>query len=163
MTSQTLTRAALALFVAVALVGCGPGYLDLAKNVPATVKNKEVFNVLVAYHAALEDRDVEALRKLVSKRYYENAGTTDSDKDDYGIDRLQAEVIPRLRDNVKRLQLRIKLRDIRITDDKAEADYEFFGRVLLTEGGRKSYKMVNEFAQMRLAREDGKWMITGGL
>ena len=157
------TRCIAAVVVPAMLVGCGAGYLDVGKNVPATDENLAVFNTLRAYHRALEDRDVSTIRKMVSKRYYENAGTTDSDKDDYGVDRLQADVIPRLRDNVKRLQMQIRIKDIRVKGDKAEADYEFFGRVLLTEGGRKSYKMWNEFAQMRFVREKGKWMITGGL
>lgn len=161
----TVARRRVGAVIALSLLlsACGPGYLDVGKKVPASDENKEIFSVMVAYHKALEDRDVESIRKLVSKRYYENAGTTDSDKDDYGIDRLQADVIPKLRDNVKRLQLQIRLKDIRIKDDKAEADYEFFGRVLLTEGGRKSYKMWNEFAQMRFVNEDGKWLISGGL
>jgi hypothetical protein len=152
-----------ASLLAVSLSGCGAGYLDVGKKVPATAENKAVFDVIVAYHHALEDRDTGAVRKLISKRYYENGGTTDSDKDDYGVDRLQADVIPRLRDNVKRLQMQIRLRDIRINGEKAECDFEFFGRVLITEGGRKSYKMWNEFAQMRFVREDEKWMIAGGL
>lgn len=149
--------------LAVTFSGCGAGYLDVGKKVPATEQNKEVYDVVVAYHSALEDRDTAAVRKLVSKRYYENGGTTDSDADDYGVDRLQADVIPRLRDNVERLQMQIRLREIRINGEKAECDFEFFGRVLITEGGRKSYKMWNEFAQMRFVRENNKWMISGGL
>lgn len=55
--------------------GCGPGYLDAGKKVPATPENRAIHHVLVSYHKAVEDRDVPALRALVSKRYYENSGT----------------------------------------------------------------------------------------
>jgi hypothetical protein len=154
---------AAALTLGLLLSGCGPGYLDAGKKVPATDENRSIFNVLVAYHKAIEDRDSAALGKLVSKRYYENGGTTDTDKDDYGIDRLRASVLPKLRENVKRVQFRIRLLHIGVEGETAVAQYEYFGRALLTEGGRETYKMWNDFAQMKLAREDGAWKITEGL
>ncbi len=162
------TRHALLSLLTVALAaavfgGCGPGYLDVGERVEATDENREVFNVLKAYHKAMEDRDVEKLKKMVSRRYYENGGTTESDKDDYGIDKLNSAVLLKLRDNVRRVQFRIKLLDIAIKGDKAKAQYEYFGRVLLTEGGRDSYKMWNDFAQMDLVRESGHWKILRGL
>ncbi len=160
---RLLVRAVMLLAMAASLTACGPGYLDAGKKVKATSANKEIFNVLVAYHRAIEDRDATALRKLISKRYYENGGTTDSDKDDYGIDKLEADVLPKLQANVKRVQFRIKLLAIDIDGDNAKADYEYFGRALLTEGGRDNYKMWNDFAQMKLLREDGAWKIAEGL
>ena len=169
MTSNSVSKDAARLTLTALLAallfasGCGPGYLDKGKKVPATSENRAIYNVLVKYHKAMEDRDSKALRSLISKRYYENGGTTDSDKDDYGVDKLQSDVIPRLRDNVKRLQFRIRLLAIRIDGERADAEYEFFGRALLTEGGRKSYKMWNDFAQMSFIREDGKWLISKGL
>lgn len=159
----TAWTALVLLAVAFTLTACGPGYLDKGKKVAATDENRAIYNVLVKYHKAMEDRDTALLRGLVSKRYYENGGTTDTDKDDYGVDKLQADVVPRLRDNVKRLQFRIRLLAIRIDGERADAEYEFFGRALLSEGGRKSYKMWNDFAQMSFIREDGKWMISKGL
>jgi len=163
LSQRIATLTAALTVVALSLSACGPGYLDKGEKVRATDENRSVYKVLVAYHKAMEDRDIDRLRSMISKRYYENGGTTDSDKDDYGVDKLQSDVIPRLRDNVKRLQFQIRLLDIRIEGEKAIAEYEFFGRALLTEGGRKSYKMWNDFSQMRLIKEGGKWMIAGGL
>ncbi len=153
---------ALAIVAAFA-VGCGPGYLDVGERVEATDENREVFTILKAYHKAMEDRDIETLKKMVSRRYYENGGTTESDKDDYGIDKLNSAVLLKLRDNVRRVQFRIKLLDIAVKGNNAKAQYEYFGRVLLTEGGRDSYKMWNDFAQMDLVRENGRWKILRGL
>ncbi len=151
------------LTLAALTTACGPGYLDKGKRVKATEENREIFKVLKTYHRAVEDRDVATLKKMVSKRYYENGGSTDSDKDDYGVDRLKAEVLPRLRDNVKRVTFNIRLLAIRIDGQEAEADYEFIGRVLLSEGGRESYKAWRDFAQMKLIREGGDWKIARGM
>ena len=147
----------------IALSGCGPGYIDKGKRVSATEPNKTIYKVLKAYHKAIEDRDVATLKKMTSKRYYENGGSTDTDKDDYGVDRLKNEVLPRLRDNVKRVTFSIRLLAIRIDGAEAEADYEFIGRVLLSEGGKESYKAWRDFAQMKLIREEGDWKIARGM
>lgn len=153
----------LCLALSLLFTACGPGYLDKGKKVVATQENRAIFNVLKAYHQAIEDRDVATLKKMTSSRYYENAGTTDTDKDDYGVDRLRAEVLPRLKANVKRLNFNIRLMAIRIDGDSAEAEYEFVGRVLLSEGGRESYKAWRDFAQMKLIRESGAWKIARGM
>ena len=159
--SSRLLRLATLLLLAMTLSACGPGYLDKGKRVAATSENKTIYKVLKAYHKAIEDRDVPTLKKMTSKRYYENGGSTDTDADDYGVDR--NEVLPRLRDNVKRVTFSIRLLAIRIDGAEAEADYEFIGRVLLSEGGRQSYKAWRDFAQMKLIRESGDWKIARGM
>jgi len=159
----TLAFVVMTAISAAFLCGCGAGYLDLGEKVEATEANREILDVLKTYHKAIEDRDVEKLRKMVSRRFFKDGGTTESDKDDYGIDKLNSAVLLKLRDNVRRVQFRIKLLDISVTGDKAKAQYEYFGRVLLTEGGRDSYKMWNDFAQMDLVRESGHWKIFRGL
>lgn len=161
--SSRLLRLATLLLLALTLSACGPGYLDKGKRVVATSENKTIYSVLKAYHKAIEDRDVPTLKKMTSKRYYENGGSTDTDSDDYGVDRLRNEVLPRLRDNVKRVTFSIRLLAIRIDGAEAEADYEFIGRVLLSEGGRQSYKAWRDFAQMKLIRESGDWKIARGM
>ncbi len=161
--SSRLLRLATLLLLALTLSACGPGYLDKGKRVVATSENKTIYSVLKAYHKAIEDRDVPRLKKMTSKRYYENGGSTDTDADDYGVDRLRNEVLPRLRDNVKRVTFSIRLLAIRIDGAEAEADYEFIGRVLLSEGGRQSYKAWRDFAQMKLIRESGDWKIARGM
>jgi hypothetical protein len=149
--------------LALGVVACGPGYLDKAEKIPATEENKAVFAVLQKYHKAMEDQDSAGLKELISARYHENGGTTHTDEDDYGIDKLHAAVLGKLRDNVKRLQFRIRLVDLSIKDEKALVDYEYHGRVLLTEGGRDAFHTWNDFNRMVLIREDGGWKISSGL
>ncbi len=162
----TLLRFALHLLAALALAAlvaaCGPGYLDAAKKVPASDQNKQVYEVVKAYHAAVENKDVEALRKMISQRYYENGGTTDDPTDDYGYDKC-IQRIEMLVKNVKRAQLKIRLVDMQVSGDDATVDYQYVGRALLTEGNVDAYRTYDSFSRMKLAREDGRWMITGGL
>ena len=120
------------------------------------------FDVLKRYQVAVENKDVDAIKALVSSRYHENAGTTDNAGDDYGYDKL-VQRLPMLRDNIKKVQLKIKLIDIQVTGNEASADYQYFGRVLLTEGGVDSYRTWDDFKRMQLAREGGQWKILGGL
>jgi len=150
------------LGVVFSLSACGPGYLDAQKHVAATEENKTVFDVLRAYHKAVEDKDLDGLKALISPKYHENGGSTDNVADDYGFDKLSVRLLM-LRDNVKKLHLGIKLLEIEVKGVEATIDYEFEGRVLLTEGGIEAYKTYNNRNRMKLASEDGHWLITGGL
>jgi hypothetical protein len=162
----TLLRFALHLLAAFALAAlaaaCGPGYLDAAKKVPASDQNKQVYEVVKAYHAAVENKDVESLRKMISQRYYENGGTTDDATDDYGYDKC-IQRVEMLVKNVKRAQLKIRLVDLQVTGDEAAVDYQYVGRALLSEGNVDAYRTYDSFSRMKLALESGHWMITGGL
>lgn len=148
--------------LALTLLACGPGYLDAGKKIPATDENKKVFDVVKAYHAAVEEKDIEAIRQLVSRKYFENGGTTDDPSDDYGYDKL----MPRLEmlvKNVKRVHLQIALRDMEVAGDSAWCEYFFSGRSLISEGNTDAYIKTDDAMRMRFAREDGHWMIIGGL
>ena len=151
--------ALLALF---ALVGCGPGYLDAGQHIPASDENTQVFEVVRTYQEAVENRDIEALRKLVSQHYHENGGTTDDPSDDYGYDKLMQR-LEMLTKNVKRVDLKIRLVDMNVTALEAVVDCEFRGRTLLSEGSVDAYRSWDNFARMRLAKEGGKWLFVGGL
>jgi hypothetical protein len=152
----------LGLSIGVVLTACGPGYLDVDKKVLATEPNREVFDVLKTYHSAMENKDMEAVKNLVSANYHENGGTTDDPSDDYGYDKLMQR-LQMLRDNVKKVQLRIKLRDIAVTGDHATVQFDYLGRVLLSEGGVDRYKTFEEPKEMELQREAGQWKIIAGL
>lgn len=152
----------LGLSIGVVLTACGPGYLDVDKKVLATEPNRQVFDVLKTYHNAMENKDMEVVKNLVSVNYHENGGTTDDPSDDYGYDKLMQR-LQMLRDNVKKVQLRIKLRDIAVMGDHATVQFDYLGRVLLSEGGVDRYKTFEEPKEMELQREGGHWKIIAGL
>ena len=155
-------RTLFVLPLALSLAGCGPGYLDAAQKVRATPPNKEIFEVLKAYHQALENRDIDALKALVSPQFAENGGTTDDPTDDYGYEKL-IQKLTILRDNVKKLHLQLQLREIEIKGDDAIAEVHFVGTALLTDGGVDNYRTWDDFNRVKFKREDGAWRIIGGL
>lgn len=160
---MSLIRRFLPIFAVLLLtVACGPGYLDAGQKVPATDENKAVFEVLKSYHEAVENRDLDALKNLISLQFHENGGTTDDPTDDYGYDKL-LQRMPMLRDNVKKLHLKLQLRAIDIQGDDAEAEVHFVGTALLTEGGVDNYRTFDDINRLKLKREDGQWKIIGGL
>ena len=126
-------------------------------------ENRAVYDVVEAYRQAVEQRDSERLRFLVSQRYYENASSTDTSNDDYGYGELAERVIPKLRDNIKKVQYRILLRKVAIEGDRAFAEFEYFAKYLFSEGGREQWKALNDFNRLDLVREDGSWKIMAGL
>lgn len=157
-----LRQVLLPLSLCAVLAACGPGYLDVAQKVPATAENKAVYEVLKAYHQAVEERDIEALKSLISPQFHENGGTTDDPSDDYGYDKLISRLVM-LRDNVKKLHLQIQLREIEIKGDDAAAEVHFVGTALLTEGGVDNYRTWDDVNRLKMKREDGQWHIISGL
>ena len=155
-------RALLLLTLLLGLAACGPGYLDAGQKVPATPQNKEIFVVLKAYHQAIEDRDIDALKALISLQFAENGGTTDDPTDDYGYDKLLLKMTM-LRDNVKKLHLQLQLREIEVKGDDATAEVHFVGTAVLTEGGVDNYRTWDDISRVKFKREDGAWHIIGGL
>jgi hypothetical protein len=145
-----------------ALSACGPGYLDAAEKIEATGENKEVFEVVKQYHTAVENKDIAAIKAMVSERYHENAGTTDDPSDDYGYDKLMAK-LEMLVKNVRRVQFKIRLVGLDVHGEDATVDFEYIGRALLTEGGADRYSTFSDFKRMVLVKESGNWRILGGL
>lgn len=144
------------------IVGCGPGTID-GTEIEATPENLEIHDVVETYRRALEERDSEALVSLVSREYFENAGTTDSQDDDYGYEQLRDRVVPVLRDNIKKVRLDVRLVEIKVTGDRAMAEFEYFSRFLYTEGGKDGWISSNDFNRLEFVREDGDWRIMSGL
>ncbi len=153
-----------ALVVAVGLVApaCAGAVIENTE-IPDTEENRTILGALHAYRDAMEQRDSDAIMRMVSRRYYENAGTTDSDVDDYGYEILSNKVLPKLHTNIRAVLLRIIPRRIQVDGDRAWADYEYFYRFKYVEGGQEGWAQKNDFNRLEFVMEDGAWKIVGGL
>jgi len=161
---MTLTRTVPYLAVVLALLvgACATGNLPNT-TIAETEETRAVFDRVQQYRTAMEARDVDGVISMVSPRYYENSGTTDSDRDDYGFQVLHDKVLKLLRDNVLTVQYQVLLRDIKVDGDLAVADYEYFYKFKFVEGGNEGWAQRNDFNRLEFAREGGQWMIVAGL
>ncbi|MCC6621593.1 MAG: hypothetical protein IT385_10090 [Deltaproteobacteria bacterium] len=141
---------------------CGTTMIENTE-IPATEENKAIYGRVLEYRRAMEARDADKLIAMVSRRYIENGETTDDPNDDYGYDELRDRVVAQFRDNVLEVQLRILLRRIEVDGDRAHADYEYFYNYKFVEGGVTGWRPKNDFNRLEFVREDGQWMIAGGL
>lgn len=132
-------------------------------DIPDSPENREIWDRVMEYRAAIESRDAERLLALASRRYFENAATTDESRDDYGWTELHDLVLPTFKDHVAEVQLRLLMRRIQVDGDRAFADYEYFYNVRYIEGGASAWKPRNDFNRLEFVREDGAWRISGGL
>ncbi len=150
------------LLFALTAGGCINSTLPMT-DIPDNADTRAIHAKVLAYKEAMEARDTDAIMSLVSHRYYENGGTTETDRDDYGYETLRDVVLPRLRQNVKAVQYQVIFRRIEVEDDQAFADYEYFSRFLYVEGGREAWDQNNDFNRLTFRMEDGEWMIVAGL
>jgi hypothetical protein len=132
-------------------------------RVADTAENREIYSLVEKYRSAMEHRDIETLKKLASARYFENASTTHHKKDDYGHSTLIGKVLPKLTDNIKKVEYRIMLKAVSIRGNQATADYEYMWKFLYSEGGREKWEQRNDFNRLDMVREDGAWKIVAGL
>ena len=151
-----------ALLLAALGTACGPRYLPGTK-VEATEEREEVAAVVEQYRRAVEQRDNDAVRKLVSESYYENASTTEDPSDDYdaeGLDKVLAE----LKTTVKAVKYEITITAIDVLDDSAASvDYEYKSQYLYTVGEQDRWGTTSDKNRLSLRRESGAWRITAGL
>ncbi len=151
-----------AFWIVVTLWACAPRNIE-GTSVPDTGENRVIADLVERYRIAVERRDTDALREMMSRRYFENAGTTANPDDDYGYDQFESHVLPLLTQDVKSVQFNIYLRRIEFQGDRAFAEYEYYYKFYYVDGGKDRWAAKNDFARLEFVREDGVWRIAGGM
>ena len=152
----------IAALAALAATGC-TGAVIPGTEVEDTDDNRAIYEVVIAYRDAMQERDIDRDLAMTSPRYYENGGTTDTEADDYGYETLRDVVLPKLRENVKAVQFRVLLRRVMVDEERAWADYEYFYRFKFVEAGREAWDQKNDFNRLEFLREGTQWKIVSGL
>lgn len=127
-----------------------------------TTENSEVIELVDTYRHAVEALDVETLRSLVSRDYYENAGTTNTTEDDYGYEELD-NLFHLLTHHVKEARLNLKVRDIRVYGDRADVVFEYAYTMLYNVGDTQRWQTERDVNRFQLHNVDGVWLIVSGL
>ena len=161
-TRSALRRLIVSAALLVILSHCGPHYLGDSK-VEETEANRPIYDLMVEYGAAMETREPERILALVSLDYLENGSTTDNAKDDYGYQELAEKVLPKLLNNIKAIQFRFRLTDIRIVGPRAKVRYEYTTHFLFSEGGREGWHTRNDLNELELDETPDGWRIISGL
>ncbi|MBA2662130.1 MAG: hypothetical protein H0U74_07515 [Bradymonadaceae bacterium] len=159
-----------------ATTACSPNHIradDLYPDDPAfrvddearildTLEARQVLDVLAQYRQALVRKDFGALNRLVSQDYYDNAGTTHTTADDYGLTELREafEVMAR---HAETIQYKVVVKDVVITTLRAHVDYEYEYAYQYKVGDETTWDAGVEVNRLQMAREGDLWRIVSGL
>lgn len=156
-----LTRAA-ALGLALLGAGCAHDKIR-GTHIDDTPENREIVDLVSAYHRAVEARDADAVLAMVSNRFFEDNGNTDrsDDYDKRGLaDTLKADF-----ERTKALTLDIRVDEVLVDDETQHADafilFSVRGQAELPAGNM--WKTMTDRSRIRFAREGDKWLIVSGL
>lgn len=156
-------RAILGLVAVLLLsVACGPSYIK-GTEVIDTPENREIVDLIENYRLAIEGRDATMLAQIVARSYFENASTTSATEDDYGYEELLKEVLPVLRDNIKKVTYKVKVEKVRKKGSQASVFVDWELTCQYVEGGVEGWSTAKDRNRVDLVVEDGRWKIASGL
>ena len=154
---------ALALAALVApLVACAHDNIR-GTQIEDTPENREIVDLVAAYHRAIEARDADAVLAMVSSRFFEDNGNTDRE-DDYNKDGL-ATTLRADFERTKALTLDIRVDEVEVDEEAGHAD----AFILFTVRGQAEFPAGNQWktktdrSRLRFAREGNKWLIISGI
>jgi ketosteroid isomerase-like protein len=155
------SRTTLALAVAALLAAaCGSRRIP-GTDIKDTTDTRAVYALIDQYRAATERRDAPAVLALVSKKYFDDAGTPDpSDDVDYGL------LKTRLGDDLAKvtaLRLEISVKQVEVENDRAAAYVYYDEHYRIATRGGEIAKNASDPHRMVFLREEGTWKIAGGL
>lgn len=170
-TPRLINSLLLGLLAVLTLAACGPSHLNTVQGIKVddeatifdTEDNRAVLNVLTRYQEAIEQRDTDAIDRLISDDYYENGGTSERTDDDYGRSGVP-DAIARFAKAIKHIRVEIVVKDMRVDGDRAQVFYEYSYNYLFQTGEVPQWEAGREVNRMDLVRNDsGDWKITRGL
>lgn len=148
-----------AALILVAAAGC-------ARTIPGTEiddtrDNRAIMGVIDAYKKAFEARDAAAALALVSKDYFDDAGTADAVDD---LDRAQlGRALPETLARLPVVKLELTVTRIQVDGDKAAAYMFHDARYRVATPRGEIAKRDEDLARMTFKREGDAWKITSGL
>jgi len=132
-------------------------------NIEDTPDHREILNVVETYRTAIEQRDISALRRVISEKYYENASTTDVDTDDYGTEQVLKQIVPTMSDHVDKVFYEIVVTELTMQNSEAFVDYRYELKFHYTDGDKQHWGLKRDVNRLSLAREQRGWLIVSGM
>jgi len=154
-----MRRLVLALALLGALAGCRRTIPDT--DILDTADTRAVLAVIEQYRQAAERRDAAAVMALVSKAYFDDAGTPDPADDlDYGQ---LAKAVAADYGRLPSTRLRLSVKQIEVRGDRALAYLFYEAHYRITTPRGEVPKQEQDVSRMTFAREGGVWRIISGL
>ena len=142
-------------------LGCsGKRIPGLEFELADTPDHRALVSIVEKFRTAFEAKDVPGIKALASKRFYEDSGNPETD-DDYAYGGLE-EHFDKHFDRVKKVQLTITLKDVRVDKDKAEVDYRYVTRYLMDLPAGEKWQVTDEINQIELIKEGENWKVISG-
>jgi hypothetical protein len=126
-------------------------------------RNREVLEFCERYRAAVEERNVTALMRLASQRYYDDNGTP-SGLDDVDYEVL-GEKLNTWREGVLDVRYEIRYRRVTFTHERILVDYTYTGsfRVHTAEGERWARRLADNRLILEREGEEEVFHIISGM
>ncbi|HEY7724986.1 MAG TPA: nuclear transport factor 2 family protein [Anaeromyxobacteraceae bacterium] len=157
---MSATRSLLAAALLTGLAGCSPRRIP-GTEIPDTADTRAIVGLLDRYRQAVERRDPAAVLALVSGGYFDDAGTPDPADD---LDRTTLEkVLPQDLGRLASVRFDVRVNDVRVDGDRAEAFLRFDARYRITTRGGEVPKAQTDVSRVVLVREKAGWRIASGL
>ena len=151
------------LLVALVLLGA---FAACRRTIPNTdildsADTRAILAVIEQYRAAAERRDAAKVMGLVSKSYFDDAGTPDPADDlDYGQ---LAKAVAADYGRLPSTRLELSVKQIDVAGDRAVAYLFYEAHYRITTPKGEVPKQEQDVSRMVFAREGGAWKITSGL
>jgi hypothetical protein len=136
--------------------------IDEDARIPDTTENRKILDVLAKYREALIQKDVGTIRRLVSEDYYDNAGSTDTTRDDYGHDELP-QTYEMVAQHAKNIQYNVTVKELEVEDNRARLTYEYNYAYQIEMGDQSEWDAGLEVDRLELVRQGDSWKIAAGL
>lgn len=126
-------------------------------------ENFEILQTVQKYRDAIAGKDIDTLKAMISKEYYENASSTDDLSDDYGNERIEEILNDYLSQSVRDIRFIIQVKQVTQEGVEYHVDYQYIWNFRYEVAGQSYWQSKNDTNRMTLVREDDTWKIKGGL
>jgi hypothetical protein len=150
----------LALAASSALFACTTKYIPNT-DVPDTEENRELIAFCEEYRRAVERKNIGALLKLASERYYEDGGNVDA-SDDIDLAGLEEYLSDRFQD-ASAIRYEIRYREISREEGRIYVDYTYSASFRIPGVSSEEWKRRVEDNRLEIVEEDGKLRIIAGM
>jgi hypothetical protein len=152
--------AGLAMVAALASSACSTKYIPNT-DVPDTEENRELISFCEEYRRAVERKNIGALLKLASPRYYEDGGNVDA-SDDIDFAGLEEYLSTRFQEATA-IRYEIRYRQVTRESERVFVDYTYSASFRIPGVSGEEWKRRVEDNRLELVEEDGKFRIIAGM